>query len=166
MDVTLRGGLLGRRYPVHGGRLFRSRQSLIDWHEPRADCWPDGGPLTVQAATDCLRNLSRLCCVEGHTTDSIKLRERLGLSANGLRMNDRASIVSVALHQTMCAYGIHSRSGEANGLERSCHEQRLRGRSMERTAPCAGRVETRLHGVKSAANGHAERQMNEVEAPS
>lgn len=93
-----------------------TRQTLIDWHEPREGCWPDGGPLTVQAATACLRTLARLCCVEGHTADSLKLRERLGLPSNGLRMNDRASIVSAALHQTMCAYAIRARLGQADSL--------------------------------------------------
>ncbi len=94
-----------------------TRQTLIDWHEPREGCWPDGGPLTVQAATACLRTLSRLCCVECHTSDSLKLRERLGLRSSGLRMNDRASIVSVALHQTICAYGMCSRLDRAESSD-------------------------------------------------
>jgi len=33
------------------------------------------------------------------------LHSRLGLSARGLRINDEASIVAVALHLTMCTYG-------------------------------------------------------------
>jgi hypothetical protein len=94
------------RWPTFPG----DRYTLVDWQADGASAWPRPGPLTRQTATACLRALSHLCCVEGHAGDSAMLRSRLSMSPRGMRLNDRASIVSVALHATMCVYGTNSRS--------------------------------------------------------
>jgi hypothetical protein len=90
-----------RRWPV-----FQEReQTLLDWSQLPAEGWAEGGPRTRHAATHTLLQLGRLVALAGHSVDSTKLRSRLSLQPRGLRLNDRASIVSVALHRTMSVYG-------------------------------------------------------------
>lgn len=81
------------------------RLLLFDWMPSPEGAWPEGGPFTSHDATQCLRMLARMCAAAGHAHDGLRLTERLSMSPRGLRLNDRASAVAVALHLTMCTYG-------------------------------------------------------------
>ena len=82
-------------------RFYERRYDVV---EPRWDDAPCREQLTARMATSCLLMLSRLCCREGHDVDALKLRSRLSLLPRGMCVNDSASVVAVALHQTMCIY--------------------------------------------------------------
>ena len=77
------------------------RMLLADWRGNAR--WPMAGKLSARAGTASLRFLGDCCAV--HQQDSEMLRSRLSLVPRGLRLNSRVSLVSAALHQTMCAYG-------------------------------------------------------------
>jgi hypothetical protein len=84
--------------------FLERRQTLDDWSDRPAVGWAEGGPLTRRAATDCLLTLARLVGRQGHSEHSQMLRSRLSLQPRGLRINETATIASIALHRTMCAY--------------------------------------------------------------
>ena len=94
---------------------------LFDWSPEPGGAWPGGGPLSSHDATACLQMLIDACAQAGHASDSVMLKSKLTMSPRGLRINDNASIVSVALHLTLCTYGRHAPEAQIGlGLGGSC----------------------------------------------
>ncbi len=84
------------------------RQVLFDWSGEPGGAWPAGGPLSSREATRGLHWLIQVCANAGHLDDARKLNSKLSMSPRGLRINDSASVVAVALHLTLCTYGKHA----------------------------------------------------------